>query len=324
MAEETNGNVTVYLYDVNGSPVGMQYHAATAGEYDWQVFWYEKNLQGDVVAVYSDSGVKLVSYNYDAWGNFTTTYHNGGASTKAADNPFTYRGYYYDKDLNLYYLGTRYYDSKICRFINADKVMSGANGELNGSNLYIYCFNNPVNLTDGVGTWPEWVEKAAEFAISAAKAIGKAAVKVAVAAFESVEAQAGIGFGIGIDISNTITADISRDTYVGIDDGEAITGNLVTTEISFLDSDLSIGDTYNHLVEKGGKRVTKSGSVYDGPFAMINYPDTTRGNQISCFIFSVKENGDFVIGVSAGAHLGFGGHASIGFNVSEFLVRLFE
>ena len=137
MAEETNGNMTVYLYDVNGSPVGMQYHAATAGEYDWQVFWYEKNLQGDVVAVYSDSGVKLVSYNYDAWGNFTTTYHNGGASTKVVDNPFTYRGYYYERDLNLYYLGTRYYDSKICRFINADKVMSGANGELNGANLYI-------------------------------------------------------------------------------------------------------------------------------------------------------------------------------------------
>ena len=29
----------------------------------------------------------LVSYKYDAWGNTTTDYFNGGASTKAADNP---------------------------------------------------------------------------------------------------------------------------------------------------------------------------------------------------------------------------------------------
>ena len=46
----------------------MQYHAATAGEYDWQVFWYEKNLQDDIVAVYSDSGTKLISYTYDVLG----------------------------------------------------------------------------------------------------------------------------------------------------------------------------------------------------------------------------------------------------------------
>lgn len=148
MAEETNGNMTVYLYDINGSPVGMQYHAATAGEYDWQVFWYEKNLQGDIVAVYSDSGTKLISYTYDAWGNFTLTYHNGGASTKAIDNPFTYRGYYYEKDLNLYYLCTRYYDSKICRFINADSALYHS---MIGYNLFAYCNNNPINYYDPYG-----------------------------------------------------------------------------------------------------------------------------------------------------------------------------
>ena len=42
------------------------------------------------------------------------------ASTKAADNPFTYRGCYYDKDLNLYYLVARYYDSKIARFVTPE------------------------------------------------------------------------------------------------------------------------------------------------------------------------------------------------------------
>ena len=32
---------------------------------------------------------------------FTTTYHNGGASTTAINNPYTYRDYYYDKDLGF-------------------------------------------------------------------------------------------------------------------------------------------------------------------------------------------------------------------------------
>ena len=153
VAEETNGNVTVYLYDSIGTPIGIQYHAASYDDGVWDVYWFENNMQGDVVAVYNESGTKLVSYKYDAWGNFTTTYHNGGASTKAADNPFTYRGYYYDKDLELYYLGTRYYDSKICRFINADTtdILTATPYALTDKNLYAYCDNNPVMRVDQGG-----------------------------------------------------------------------------------------------------------------------------------------------------------------------------
>ena len=35
-------------------------------------------------------------------------------------NPLRYRGYYYDAETGFYYLQSRYYDSKIGRFINAD------------------------------------------------------------------------------------------------------------------------------------------------------------------------------------------------------------
>jgi hypothetical protein len=79
----------------------MQYHASTYAQNVWDTYWFEKNLQGDIVAVYNTSGTKLVSYIYDAWGNTTVTYSNGGASTTAVKNPFTYRGYYYDSDLGL-------------------------------------------------------------------------------------------------------------------------------------------------------------------------------------------------------------------------------
>ncbi len=155
MAEETSGITKAYIYDANGLPIGMQVNSSE--ENSWLTYWFEKNLFGDIVAVYGNDGTKLISYTYDAWGNFTTTVHNDSASASIAEwNPFKYRGYYYDEDLGLYYLQTRYYDSTTGRFINADNMMSGVNGSLHGYNLYAYCFNNPVSLSDLSGNWPSW------------------------------------------------------------------------------------------------------------------------------------------------------------------------
>ena len=69
-------------------------------------------------------------------------------------NPFRYRGYYYDESSGLYYLNSRYYDANAGRFINADGELSG--GGLQGYNLFAYCLNNPVNMSDPSGHWPEW------------------------------------------------------------------------------------------------------------------------------------------------------------------------
>ena len=156
--EETAGNITVYLYDSNGLPVGMQYHGASYAEDAWDIYWFEKNLHGDVIAVYDEAGNKLIGYKYDAWGNTTISYYSNAVTT-AKNNPFRYRGYYYDQDLKLYYLNTRYYDSNTGRFINADEVMSGVNGSLQGFNLYVYCFNNPIMMYDNSGHWPKWLKK---------------------------------------------------------------------------------------------------------------------------------------------------------------------
>ena len=140
-------HVLIYLYDNIGSPVGMMYrtNAYAADTYDY--FLFEKNLQGDIVAVYNASGTKLLSYTYDAWGNCTVT---GSTTTGAQYNPFRYRGYYYDSELGLYYLNSRYYDSNTGRFINADGYVSTGTG-LMGSNMYVYCNNNPVRYADPTG-----------------------------------------------------------------------------------------------------------------------------------------------------------------------------
>ena len=69
-------------------------------------------------------------------------------------NSFRYRGYYYDTESGLYYLNSRYYDPVACRFINADGEISGDGSGTSGYNLYSYCMNDPVNMTDSEGNWP--------------------------------------------------------------------------------------------------------------------------------------------------------------------------
>ena len=54
LAEEWDTNLLVYIYDTNGAPIGMRYRRSTDTEGVWYTFWYEKNLQGDVIAVYNE------------------------------------------------------------------------------------------------------------------------------------------------------------------------------------------------------------------------------------------------------------------------------
>lgn len=70
--EEWGNNVMIFLYDATGSPVGMQYRNSTYAAGVWDIYYYEKNLQGDIVAIYNATGTKLVSYDYDAWGRITS------------------------------------------------------------------------------------------------------------------------------------------------------------------------------------------------------------------------------------------------------------
>ena len=68
-------------------------------------------------------------------------------------NALKYRGYYYDADLGMYYLGSRFYDSEICRFVNADTeaVVLASQLTLTDKNLYAYRDNNPVMRKDAEG-----------------------------------------------------------------------------------------------------------------------------------------------------------------------------
>ena len=91
---------------------------------------------------------------YDAWGKvLSVTDANGNANTSSTFignvNPIRYRGYYYDTETGWYYLGTRYYDPQVKRFLNSDMIAEEI-GSL-GYNLFSYCKNDPVNRIDSEG-----------------------------------------------------------------------------------------------------------------------------------------------------------------------------
>ena len=134
--------------------MGMKYRTTAYAEDVWDSYIFETNALGDVVNIYNLSGTKLVSYSYDAYGVVTKLSFNGGSSTGAWKNSLTYRGYYYDTESSMYYLQSRYYDPAMGRFISADDpIYLGANGDLNGFNLYAYCSNNPVMHVDPSGEY---------------------------------------------------------------------------------------------------------------------------------------------------------------------------
>ena len=141
VSENRNGIVQSYFYDENGSVLGITY----GGEN----YYFRKNFRNDVLAILNASGEVVVEYSYDPWGNILAV-TGSLASTLGSDNPFRYRGYYYDTESCFYYLNSRYYDAKVCRYLNADGYVSTGQGRL-GNNMFAYCGNNPVNNCDPSG-----------------------------------------------------------------------------------------------------------------------------------------------------------------------------
>ena len=98
---ETYGNTTLrFVYD-NTGVIGLYYNNV--------MYMFEKNMQGDVVAILDSNLTRVVEYYYDAWGNVLST-TGTLASTLGAANPIRYRSYYYDTETGWYYLQSRYYN----------------------------------------------------------------------------------------------------------------------------------------------------------------------------------------------------------------------
>ncbi len=142
LMRQTDGTNTLdFQYDASGNMVGFKYNGIP--------YYYLRNLLNDVSGIVDKDGNVVAKYRYDAYGNTILA-----TGTMAAINPIRYRGYYFDAETNWYYLNSRYYNPEWCRFISADCLFV-AGDAITGSNMYAYCFDNPVMYRDDSGALPE-------------------------------------------------------------------------------------------------------------------------------------------------------------------------
>ena len=143
LRETWDGNTLIPLYDNEDGVCGILYNDVP--------YYFIKNLQGDVIAIVDRDAQTVARYSYDAWGVPTVTLDT--SDCQIADiNPFRYRGYYYDKEIGLYYLQSRYYDSQTGKFISSDDAVYGLmTTNESARNIFCYCHNNAVNMIDKDG-----------------------------------------------------------------------------------------------------------------------------------------------------------------------------
>ncbi|HUB77547.1 MAG TPA: RHS repeat-associated core domain-containing protein, partial [Bryobacteraceae bacterium] len=137
------------------------------------VAYYHHDALGSTVAM-SQAGTTGPAevYTYDDFGN------SAGGSFAT----YRYAGYRYDAETGLYFVHARYYSPRLGRFLQPDPIGYGG-----GRNLYAYVNNDPLNLTDGLGTggwWNSLVNWAENHPILAGlAAVGVVAAAVAAVAF---------------------------------------------------------------------------------------------------------------------------------------------
>ena len=111
-------------------------------------YHYIKNIFNDVIEVIDEEYNVYAKYSYDVYGKCCIIINEEGI---ADINPIRYRSYYYDKETELYYLNSRYYDPDTMRFISMDDISYLDYESLGGLNLFTYCNNNPIMNIDPNG-----------------------------------------------------------------------------------------------------------------------------------------------------------------------------
>ena len=156
VSTSVNGAVTTYVYDGSGNVV-TEYGAEGNSKY-YQYgngligvddalngkYWYGGDSQGSVTGITDASGNLIATYSYDPFGSTLS-------STGSLDNVQTWLGLLglVSDDSGLTYVRARYYDAQMGKFISSDPA--GISG---GLNLYAYCLNQPVSLSDSTGFAP--------------------------------------------------------------------------------------------------------------------------------------------------------------------------
>jgi RHS repeat-associated protein len=111
------------------------------------VTYYHNDLLGSPVAATNQAGQVIWRENYRPYGERLTK------DAQAQDNSVWYTSKPQDADTGLVYLGARYYDPVIGRFLSADPVGFDEKN-IHSFNRYAYANNNPYKFVDPSGHSP--------------------------------------------------------------------------------------------------------------------------------------------------------------------------
>jgi RHS repeat-associated protein len=105
--------------------------------------WYHSDRLGSIRLMTGQRGVEVKDYDYKAFGDFQS-------QSGSEFNERTFTGHIRDAETGLIYMGARYYDAALGRFISADTIIASlANPQ--SLNRYSYVYNNPINNSDPTG-----------------------------------------------------------------------------------------------------------------------------------------------------------------------------
>ena len=309
-------HLTVYIYDDTGSPIGMKYRTSAYAVGVFDTYFFEKNLQGDIIAIYDQYGSQIGTYKYDAWGALTWSCASGTSAFEYSLvynlNPFRYRGYIYDFETGLYYLQSRYYNPNWGRFLNADGILNG-NGDIIGYNLYAYCSNNPIMGYDPFGEW-NW------------GSFISAVVVVAVATATVALAVATMGTALGV-AAPVVTAAVKMSIVGGVLAGVTEVANQIAEEGEVKDIDAVYSETMTGGAEAAVDSITGGASKFVNlmatgltSVAMSSAYDFSNGSSDS-FLEALNENGQDHIVKTA---IFWAGDALIGKDNTERLFNLMD
>ncbi len=171
----TSGTVlSTYQYHYDGGAVAVEYRPSVTWTYYFGVMrtdgtnnqYYYRDAQGSISAVADGSGNVLETYEYTAQGHFQITNGSGTVLTGTGiGNDILYAGERYDSETGNYYCNARYYNPVLGRFLNRDPLPGAEFSQ--GTNMYAYCGNDPVNEIDPSGMGWEWIDQGGSLAVGA-------------------------------------------------------------------------------------------------------------------------------------------------------------
>ena len=266
LSEKKNGIWQHYLYDGSGQLMAIRYKGAD--------YYYVRNGLMTITGLVDANGASVVNYFYDSWGNMLNITGSMAASL-GKDNPYRFKGYYYDEETGMYYLKSRYYQPEICRFISADNedVLIDTHVDLANKNLYLYCDNNPILKADEEGQIADWlvsaalgaaVNVAASFIIAQAMGQDFGVKDVAVAAMTGAlggffGGMSGIVKGYGGILLKKYGSAIANGIFTGTvmyRSGASLEASLIGGGVSALLSASGIGDLADLTLVNEGRIVT--------------------------------------------------------------------